>query len=213
MGIFASWRKAEESHIDDKLFFDTVLEGLVWGLVAARVVYVSTHFGAFGLNVVKWLWLTHYAGLSYWGGLLGLTIVIILRVKNLGQDIYKWLDLVSLGLAFGLFWGKIGEFLGGGNKVWEYLPFIEAWLYLGLFVWLNWLEHEYRTISWYRAGKSSAQTGFLWFWFLMWLGIINLVSGWMVALPVFCVGVVGLYRRSGRSLGQDWGRRKWIKKK
>lgn len=213
LGIFASWKKAEENHIDDKLFFDIILEGLIWGLVSARLVYVGLNFNSFGLNIVKWLWMTHYAGLSFWGGLIGLTMVIVIRVKSLNQDIYKWLDLISLGLTFGLFWGKLGELAATTNQIWRYLPLVEALFYLGLFSWLMWLEHEYRTIGWYRAGKSSAQTGFLWFWFLLWLGVENLINNWMVGGIILVIGVVGLYRRSGRSLATDWAKIfRWKKK-
>ncbi len=220
MGVFASWRRIEEYHIDEKEFFDVALEVLVWGLIFARGTYIASHWGDFGINLLRWLWLTQYVGLSFWGGLVGIVVGLVRINKQQGGDVYRWLDLSSLGLSFGLAWGKVGVFLNGGSQLWPYLPVIEAVALVSLFVWLLWLEQEYRTIEWYRAGKSSAQTGFLWYWWLGWLGLISLVAEWgkmqvslwgpvsvgvAISLVVMLVGIVGTYHRSGRNLGQDVG--------
>lgn len=214
-GMFVSWKKLDGYHIEEHQFFDVVIEMLTWGLIVGRAIYVIMHFSDFGFNVVRWLWLTHYVGLSFWGVLIGITVSLILRVRGLSQDPLKWLDLISLGLVSGLVFGKLGVFMSGGGGVW-FLPLIEAVAFFILFLWMFWLDGNYRTISWYRAGKTYAQTGFLWFWLLTWTGLIELVSEFGklpigqfglsrgVDIAVLLTGLIGLYVRSGRNLKQDY---------
>lgn len=214
-GMFVAWKKLDSYHIDEHQFFDVIIESLTWGLILGRIIYVVTHFSDFGFNVVRWFWLTHYVGLSFWGILIGMVVALVLRVKSAAQDFWKWLDLISMGIAGGLVFGKLGVFMSGGGGLW-FLPLIEAGLFFGLFVWMYWLDGEYRTISWYRAGKTYAQTGFLWFWFLAWTGVIELLAefgkvpsgtfgvGRLVDIIVLLIGIGGLYARSGRNLRQDY---------
>lgn len=205
LGMFVAWKKAQEYSIEDKVFFDIVLGTVFWGLVLGRVVYIGLHFSDFGFNVVRWLWVTHYVGISFWGALLGGVIGLWWWCKDAGVDLFKWLDLASLGLGMGLFWGKIGEFLNNNGRL-AFVSLAEGLLCFGLFVWLWWLEHEYRTISWYRAGKNSAATGFMWFWLLIWFSLIRGIAGfingenlWWIAIISLVVGIGGIYLRSGRS--------------
>jgi len=239
-GLFVSWKKAKESHVDDNRFFDVAFLTLFWGLVGARVGYILMHFGEFGMNPLKWVWLTNYVGLSFWGALVGVVSFLIVRLWKGEEDLFLWLDYLSLGMLAGIPWGFLAAFLNGSYMGMEVdgfwglrfpgydrgvlpIQIVMMLVYVVFFVWWWRMEGEYRMLSWYRAGRVAAKTGFLWFGFLIFVGFSfglasffrgeqALVFGVSVDLigSVVCgvVGVVGLYRRSGRRLRDDLRRKK-----
>lgn len=203
--FFVMWKKATEYHLENNVFLDIFISVFMGGLVAGRIVYIVINFNDFGWNIVKWLWLTHYVGISFWGALLGMIITLWWLAKEGNYDLFKHLDLLSLGLSLGLVFGNIGALLNG-NYQYLPIPITLAVLSLVLFIWLWWLEHEYRTIVWYRGSKNSAQTGFMWFWFLIWLGLAMTVVGLInrnyesiLGGITLTTGLFGIYGRSGRN--------------
>lgn len=209
VGLFVSWKKGKELHFEEKHFLDVAVGMLFWGLVAGRLVYIGMNFEEFGWNILRWIWLTRYVGISFWAGLVGMAGAMYWYAKEANVDWFKWMDVMALGLSLGMVLVKIGMFIVGTGG-WPFLPLIQAIFLLGLFVWLWWLEDEYRTIGWYRAGKSSAQPGFLWGWFLVWMGSIQAVTegingapGWWWGGAAMAVGGFILYHRSGRNLKND----------
>lgn len=235
LGLYVSWKKIRDYHIEDEEFLDVSLQTIFWGLVGARIAYIFEHFSVFGFNFLKWLWFTHYVGLSMWGAILGGLVGLILITKNRKVNLFEWLDIGSLGLVLGLSIGRLAALLNGSSvgiavpmgisvngidgKV---LPIqaAEVLVLVILFVVLWRLERSYRTISWYRAGKSYSKSGFLWFMSLIWVGVLFLATSFgyqklngnyeqllnrAFAVLSFVVGVVGLYTRSGRNLRSDFG--------
>lgn len=85
------------------------------------------------------------------------------------------------------------------------------------------MEGEYRTLSWYRAGRVAARTGFLWFGWLVFLGLSFSVASLfrgeqtqvfgvaldiIMGLLLLSTGVMGIYQRSGRRFWEDISRLK-----
>lgn len=87
-------------------------------------------------------------------------------------------------------------------------------------VWLTLkLEREYRTYEWYQVKRGEALPGFVWAGGMIGLGLLGVMKAWLAPatvvvagmaagvwqwLTLVVVGVVALYSRSGRSLGEDW---------
>jgi prolipoprotein diacylglyceryltransferase len=91
------------------------------------------------------------------------------------------------------------------------------------------MEGEYRTLEWYRANKVTARSGFLWFGWLMFLGLSLGVASFLrtdalvmvgrvryesvMALMALVIGAVGMYIRSGRKLSDDLAWKKKLRKR
>ena len=84
-----------------------------------------------------------------------------------------------------------------------------------MYFYLSRVEYKYRTFSWYRHGKKTAQTGFLASVFLISVSVFNFLISFLrpatfvfyginidlvVSTGVFIVGLFLLYYRSGRPL-------------
>lgn len=240
LGLFVAWKKAKESHVEDKFFLDIAFMSLFWGLVGARVGYILTHFGEFGFSLLKWLWLSNYVGLCWWGGLIAGVGYLWWRLRESEEDVFLWLDYVSLGVAAALPWGFLaaflnGSYLGAETQGWwgvnfpgyemKLVPVQLIMLVISsVFFWWWWrMEGEYRTLSWYRAGRVAARTGFLWFGWLVFLGLSFSVASLfrgeqtqvfgvaldiIMGLLLLSTGVMGIYQRSGRRFWEDISRLK-----
>ena len=52
-------------------------------------------------------------GMSYHGGAIGCIITIIICAKLYKKDVFSLLDLMAIGSTFGVFFGRIGNFING----------------------------------------------------------------------------------------------------
>lgn len=223
-GLFVAWKKAAEYHIEDDTFLDVALGAVFWGVIGARAAYVITHFDAFGWQFVRWIWLTHYVGLSLWGGLIGGILALWWLSRAYDLNVWQVLDLASLGGSLGIALGRIGSFLNGSSGgiairgITVPVQLVEVVGFAILLYWLWRWERSYRTFIWYRGNRNVARPGFLFFTFLIVAGIIWSIVGplkaenrlWLVkptqieGLVAILVGIPGLYSRSGRKLQNDW---------
>ncbi len=237
LAMFVVWKKMREIHVEDEMTFGVIFFGLFWGLIGARLGYIVSHFGDFGFSVLRWLWVTNYVGLSFFGGLLFGVVAVVMRLRSLGEEVFKWLDYISLGLSLGIGIGFLGAFLNGSYlgvesdlflamsfPGWErgMLPIqlFAGLAFLGFFGWWWRIEGKYRTFEWYRSGKVTVRSGFMWFGFLIFLGLVfgltSLVKkeiltafgfnlDLVISILVSLIGVGGIYLRSGRKLDEDLG--------
>lgn len=232
-GGFAIFKKAREAHLEAEHIFDVLFFGLFWGLVGARFLYIVTHFSEFGFNLLRFVWMTNYVGLSFWGAFIFGVGAVIFKVRQLEGEIFDWLDYLSLGMCLGIGFGLVGAFLNGSflGREFQYglsfpgveqkllpIQLIGASAFFLFFVWWWGIEKKYRMFEWYRAGKVSVKTGFLWFGFLIFFGsswsvmsllllrkttMLGLNLDLVFSLSVLAAGVVGLYARSGRKLSEE----------
>lgn len=211
-GGFVISKKAREYHVDEMQIYDGIVLSLFVGGGLAKL-----------MEVVK------LSELSFLGLWLGVVIAGIILTKKEEIRLFTILDIFSLGVLMAMSWWKVGEFWAGelrGRVVagpWG-LPFGEmrvfpvellvAVLYLIAFVYAWRLERVYRTLSWYRGKKSSANTGFILGVALIMSGLINLVGSvlsqgvrafvWFEMSFFIMAGMVVIYKRSGRKIRSDW---------
>lgn len=192
LGMFISWKKVKEYHIESQVFFDIVFRVSIWVLVLSRVFYIVLEFDKFGFSPLKWLWFAAYPGLSVWGAILGGIIGVVHNARQEDIKLFTLSDLLSLGLSFFVSSIWFGAFLDGFPKaittgkvdIWYYgtgesmFPaHIILWLmFIILSSTLWYLEPRYRMFGWYRNGKSSAKTGLMTSVFLMILGISGMLA-------------------------------------
>lgn len=94
--------------------FDTILFILFGSIVGARVAYIVVypHFFFPPSGTISSIFALWQGGLLFYGAFVGGLFAAWFSFRKDGS-LWRWLDLLSLGLFFGLFFGQIGCFLGG----------------------------------------------------------------------------------------------------
>ncbi len=82
------------------------LGGLVFGHLGHALFYQPAHYFSHPLEFLK-IW----DGLSSFGGYIGCTFVAIWFFRSRKLDVLKFGDILMLGLAFGIFVGRLGCFV------------------------------------------------------------------------------------------------------
>lgn len=227
---FVFWRKAREEHYREDKILDAYLVSIALGLLAGRVAYIVLHFSQFGWSVVSWLDYMANPGVT---GLVVLLVAfwkLVSFAKQQKWDVFEVLDMWVQALSVGLIFIHLGHFFSGsyiGNETTLPIGVVfpstidahhPAQLYTVVFYillswYLAWVELKYRLFEWYKAGKTTAQTGFLFGVFCMANGFFfslksflmpgELVVGgarldWIVYLACIFVGFGVLFARSRR---------------
>lgn len=229
---FIFFRKVREEHYLEMEAFDGFLLSLIAGLAIGRLAFIAVNFEQFGMSLWKWFDVITYPGVIGVAAVIGAGWYLFRYSKKFTEDAFELLDIWSISVAAGLSLVWLGLFLDGasmGNATTlpVGLPFpglLEPHLPVQLFVavfflllslYLQWVEYRYRTYSWYRSGKKSAQSGFL-----ISISIISSSLVWValsflrptqlmiagiptdtgIALIGVFAGIVLLYVRSGRKI-------------
>jgi len=198
---FLFWRKGREEHYPEIELIDGFLMAVLIGFVFGRAGYIVAEIGIFGFSVLKWLDVFGYPGLNGAMGTIAATIYLFRHAKKQKWDPFEILDFWALALAGGLSIGYLGLFFDGSvfglqtdlpmGITFPGLqePHHPTALYFSIFFlalswYLSWVEYRYRTFEWYRAGKKTAQTGFLISIFLIVSAIFFFAMTWLKP-PIF----------------------------
>jgi len=109
----------QKNRLDLKLIADHSLSIFLAGLILGRIVFVARNFDYFFPNFefqnivhIFYIW---DKGLSPWGGILGILLMVSLFAWQNKQDIGKWLDVFSVGILGAITFANIGAFFDGRN--------------------------------------------------------------------------------------------------
>ncbi|MBT7499367.1 MAG: hypothetical protein HN679_01580 [Candidatus Pacebacteria bacterium] len=189
---FVYWRKTREEHYHQDQVFDAFLLASVMGLLVGRLGFILFNFGELGKNIWNWFDVINRPGSLEIFSLLGASIYLYRYAGKKKWDRFEVLDFWFLAISAGMVFRQLGNFFMGVGFGYEtQLPwgmvfpgvFVKhhptqlygALVYLGLYIYLYWAEYHYRTFLWYRAGKKTAQTGFLTSIFLIVTGLSMLL--------------------------------------
>ncbi len=200
-GIFVVSKKAREEHLS----LATVYDSGVISLLAVVVIMRAAFF--LGLRNAS-------IEIGLIGGVLTGATFLSFREE---RKLFDVLDLMVLGGILALAWEYLGFFWSGAARIFLYIGnfgfAIDRFLLLALyfltgFLILWRLETIYRTFMWYRAGKSSAKSGFVVGTALFLVGLrflilpgslVGVVFGWVMVVG----SIILIYLRSGRKIGND----------
>ena len=189
---FVYWRKTREEHYDQDQAFDAFLLASIVGLLTGRVGFVLLNFGELGMNFWNWFNVINHPGSLELFGLFGASLYLYRYAGKQKWDQFEVLDFWFLAISAGMVLRQLGNFFAGTGFGYEtQLPWgmvfpgvfvrhhpaqlYTALFFLGLYIYLYWAEFHYRTFLWYRAGKKTAQTGFLTCVFLTATGLFMLL--------------------------------------
>ncbi len=218
-GSFIFFKKSVEAHFEEHMLFDVIVIGAFWSFIIGRLLFVILNVGTFWNNWLRIFLMVNYSGLNRWGIVLGCLLGAYFIVRKKKAKMFDVVDHITLGYLSGvsIFWVGL-NFI---NYHWQNI--LLAGLYLTTFLILWRLESTYRLISWYRAAKTSAKTGFVAGFGLASVGLIYVVelityknvsiTELFLGLAIFVVGLMVVYIRSGRLLVEDLNSLKiWNKK-
>lgn len=112
-GSFLLWRNIRLTSHKEEEVFDGLFLSLAIGLFVGRLTYVILNFKDFGFDVIKFILLNGYPGLSFIGGLIGgfgaLYLYYWFKKVKLSSVVDYFISPLFLALAF----GKLGSFFSG----------------------------------------------------------------------------------------------------
>lgn len=92
---------------------------LLYGLIGARIVEIifnyQDYFTKINFSTIVNLISFWDKGLSFWGGITGISLALYQYCKKEKEPFFKWADVLLLSLLAGLIFGNIGTFLEGIN--------------------------------------------------------------------------------------------------
>jgi prolipoprotein diacylglyceryltransferase len=234
---FVLWRKAREEHYPEDEVFDSFIISTVAGLIAGRVAHLVLNFPTFGWDPLAWIDVIGRPGAHFAIGALVAGWYFYTFAKKNRWDAFETLDFWVLALTATQAWLSLGTLVAGiGYGLPTKLPW--GWVFPGVFephhpLQVYWLvtyillwwylarvEYKYRLFAWYRAGKSSAQAGFLTATYVIVISVMTLVwaivsigATWRgLRLDVITAGVglvlgaVLMWMRSGQTWSWPWKR-------
>jgi len=214
VGSFVVWKKAKEEAFDEGKIFDGIIITTFFGLMGARLHFILFHFEHFGFDIIKWLWLTRYVGLYFYGGLFGGVLGLFWFTRRQKWDFWQIADIVVFGFSLAQIVAKIGCFF---NKK-DFTQIYEAILVFFIFYLLLKLERKYRLFDWYRGKKDKAEPGFLSLFYLILYSFSRIIlENWredgiyligikitqIISVLILVFALIALYLRSGREIGGE----------
>ena len=76
IALFVVWKLSKEKLYSERVIFDTVILTSIFAAIGSRIFYVLFHLDNFGFNILKWVVVGLYPGLSIGGALLGAGIAL-----------------------------------------------------------------------------------------------------------------------------------------
>lgn len=229
---FIFWRKGREEHYEIIELFDGFFLSSFFGLITARFAHILLNLNYFGFDILKWLDFVNFPGTNLIIGVVVASFYLHQFAIRKKWDSFEVLDFWVTSVSVGLMIYFIGMFFEGvGYGYPTTMPWgvvfpqlidphhpvqiYTAVFYLIMFFYLSKVEYKYRTFSWYRYGKKTAQTGFLASVFLIAVAVFNFFIAFfkpttldffglnldlLINSGVFISGVFLLYYRSGRQI-------------
>ncbi len=111
--LFWFWRNLKRTSFKEEQMFDALFLSLLGGLFFSRLTFVLLNFEEFGFDILRFILINGYPGLSLVGALIGgfFSLIVLTRVARLDFLEVVAYGVPSLFLALGI--GKIGAFFGG----------------------------------------------------------------------------------------------------
>ncbi len=228
---FVFWRKGREEHYNTFEIFDAFLLSGIFGFIFGRLAFVVFHWASFSQNIFYVFNIVEKSGNEPLVALSAAVWYLYRHAVKNKWDAFEILDFYVTAISLGMIFIYAGFFLDGSyggtftNLPWGIIAFgtfekthpVQLYsliYYLFIYIFLSKMEYIYRTLEWYRSGKKTAQSGFLFSTFLIFTALFYILTGpvrlpgmflgdivldYFVYLAVLIFGLIFLYRRSGRS--------------
>ena len=114
-GVFILWKNYLLTAQKEEEMFDAMFLSIAIGLFTGRLAYVIANFRDFGFDILKFILINGYPGLSMYGFLFGAFLTLILYFSSKKKDFKSIIDYVIPSVFLSLSIGKLGSFLSGSE--------------------------------------------------------------------------------------------------
>lgn len=129
-GSFLLWHLIRLTSFKEEDAFDGLFWGIAGGLFFGRLLYVILNFSTFGFNLLKFILINGYPGLSIYGCVGGGAATIFLYCVSKKIKFSQMIDYFIPPLFLAIGFGKLGSFFSGA-EIGEKTKFILAIKYAG----------------------------------------------------------------------------------
>lgn len=112
---FMIWRNVRMTSYKEEDIFDGIFLSLAGGLFFGRLIYVIINFSDFGFDVLKFVLINGYPGMSIWGIIAGALVTLYLFFANRKIDFKEVIDYFVSPMFTALMFGKLGAFFAGSE--------------------------------------------------------------------------------------------------
>lgn len=112
-GLFLLWRTVKLTSYKEEDMFDIVFTSLFGALLFSRLVYVLANFSRFGFDILKFILINGYPGLSLYGALIGACVFGYIALRRKKIDVRHAIDYMIAPVFLSMAIGKFGSFLAG----------------------------------------------------------------------------------------------------
>lgn len=180
-GLFLMWRNIRLTSFKEEELFDAVFISLGGGIFLSRVVYVLFNLADFGFDILKFLLINGYPGLSLYGGLTGFFLSLFIYFKSKKIKFMEVIDYFITPIFIVIGFGKMGSFFSGA-EVGTKTDFILSIRYVG-FDGLRHLTALYESILFFIGAfiayrilfeirKEKYSKGFLFYFFWLYMSLV-----------------------------------------
>lgn len=112
---FILWKLVRLSSYKEEDVFDILFGGILSGLFFGRLVYVIIHFGDFGFNILRFILINGYPGLSLYGVIIGIVLSFLLSSYLRKIVFMNLVDYYMPSAFLAIAIGKLGSFFSGSE--------------------------------------------------------------------------------------------------
>jgi len=196
--IFLLWKNIRLTSFKEEDVFDGLFLSMLGSLISGRLVYVFLNFKDFGFNILKFILINGYPGISFYGSIFGGLLVLYLFANSRKLNFNELVDYFITSLFISLSFGKIGGFFSGtevGTKTnfllkIKYIGFDGARHLVGLYEGLMFiigLFIAYKIL--FEIRKERYYKGFLLRFFLWFLALTTILFDKMKDNRLYFVGL------------------------
>lgn len=111
--LVGTWKAKQHPVWNNEMVSDFLFYGALGVILGGRIGYILfydfAHYIEEPLAILK-VW---QGGMSFHGGLIGVAIAMLLFAKKTQQSVFEVADFVAPMVPFGLFFGRIGNYING----------------------------------------------------------------------------------------------------
>lgn len=111
--IFLLWKNIRLTSFKEEDVFDGLFLSMLGSLISGRLVYVFLNFKDFGFNILKYILINGYPGISLYGSIFGGLLALYLFANSRKIIFSELIDYLITPIFIALVFGKIGAFFSG----------------------------------------------------------------------------------------------------
>lgn len=203
-GSFILWKNIRLTAQKEEEVFDGLFFAVAGGLFISRIVHVILNFEKFGFDILKFILINGYPGLSLYGALFGAFISLYVYFYFKKINFKETMDYFITPLFIALTFGKLGSFFSG-SEVGSKTKFPIALKFFG-YDGLRHLTPLYEAIFFsigaylsykliFEVRKAKIVRGFVFYFFCWYFALTYILFDKIKANPLYLIPPVA--RRTG----------------